>query len=171
MQTGLELLKILLSTTQSHTPWNFDNIPNGAESMGINLLTILLLVNERITKDINIQEGKDISDNDTAKDILAKAVATTLVENSDYSNFDILTSPLLYIYKSTLFLEFCASHPVLAPCLNKVLDEYGCSDIRTFITVICGIFLESFNSKNNYCRFVFLITNLHQTFLINYPFL
>lgn len=155
MQTGLELLKILLSTTQSHTPWNFDNIPNGAESRGINLLTILLLVNERITKDINIQEGKDISDNDTAKDILAKAVATTLVENSDYSNFDILTSPLLYIYKSTLFLEFCASHPVLALCLNKVLDEYGCSDIRTFITVICGIFLESFNSKNNYCRFVF----------------
>lgn len=154
MQTGLELLNILLTCSPDHNPWDFDKIPNGAEIKGINLLTILLLVNERIINDIDIPEPYESSDV-TAKDILANAIAPTLVENSDYSNFDIITSPLLYIYKSTIFLEFCASHTVLSPALNNVLDKYGCTDIRTFITVICGLFIESYNSKNNYCRFIF----------------
>ncbi len=154
MQTGLELLNILLCCSPVHKPWDFDKIPNGAEIKGINLLTILLLVNERIINDIDVpvkNENPDIS----AKDILANVVAPTLVENSDYSNFDIVTSPLVYLYKSTLFLEFCATHPLLSPALNKVLEKYGCNDIRTFLTVISGLFLESVNSKNNYCRFVF----------------
>ncbi|MDE6695570.1 MAG: hypothetical protein K2K25_01690, partial [Muribaculaceae bacterium] len=155
MQTGLELLKILLSNSEQHTPWDFDTIPKGAEIKGTNLFTILLLVNERITKELNVGDNYANSDLDTAKDIIANGIATTLVENSDYTNFDILTTPLLYVYKSTLFLEFCASHKELAPCLNKVLEKYGCTDIRTFITVICGLFVESHNSKNNYCRFVF----------------
>lgn len=155
MQTGLELLKILLSNSEPHTPWDFEKIPNGPEIMGANLFTILLLVNERITKDISVPDNYENTDIDTAKDVIANGIAATLVENSDYSNFDIITSPLLYVYKSTLFLEFCASHQELAPCLNKVLEKYGCTDIRTFITVICGLFVESYNSKNNYCRFVF----------------
>lgn len=155
MQTGLELLKILLSNSEPHTPWDFDTIPNGPEIKGANLFTILLLVNERITQDIKVPDNYVDADLDTAKDIIANGVAATLVENSDYSNFDLVTTPLLYVYKSTLFLEFCASHKELAPCLNKVLEKYGCTDIRTFITVICGLFVESINSKNNYCRFVF----------------
>ncbi len=155
MQTGLELLKILLSNSEPHTPWDFDTIPNGPEIKGANLFTILLLVNERITQDIKVPDNYVDADLETAKDIIANGVATTLVENSDYTNFDILTTPLLYVYKSTLFLEFCASHKELAPCLNKVLEKYGCTDIRTFITVICGLFVESLNSTNNYCRFVF----------------
>ena len=123
MQTGLELLNILLCCSPVHKPWDFDKIPNGAEIKGINLLTILLLVNERIINDIDVpvkNENPDIS----AKDILANVVAPTLVENSDYSNFDIVTSPLVYLYKSTLFLEFCATHPLLSPALNKVLEKY-----------------------------------------------
>lgn len=155
MQTGLELLKILLSNSEPHTPWDFDAIPNGAEIKGVNLLTILLLVNERITQNINVPDNYVEADLDTEKDIIANGVAATLVENSDYSNFDLVTSPLLYVYKSTLFLEFCASHKELAPCLNKVLEKYGCTDIRSFITVICGLFVESLNGKNDYCRFVF----------------
>ena len=155
MQTGLELLKIVLSNPMPHTPWNFDEIQNGAEIKGINLFTIILLVNERITKDIKVPDNYENTDIDSAKDIIANGMAATLVENSDYSNFDIITSPLVYVYKSTLFLEFCASHKELGPCLNNVLEKYGCTDIRTFISVICGLFVESYNSKNNYCRFVF----------------
>lgn len=155
MQTGLELLKILFSNSEPHNPWDFDKIPNGAEIKGMHLFTILLLVNERITKDISVPDNYEITDIETAKDTIANAVATTLVENSDYSNFDIITSPLLYVYKSTLFLEFCASHQELAPCLKKVLEKYGCTDIRTFITVICGLFIESYSCNNSYCRFVF----------------
>lgn len=155
MQTGLELLKVLLTNSDPHAPWDFDTIPNGAEIKGVNLFTILLLINLRITKDINVPDNYQETDFDTAKDIIANGIAATLVENSDYTNFDILTTPLLYVYKSTIFLEFCASHKELAPCLNKVLEKYGCTDIRTFITVICGLFVESHNSKNNYCRFVF----------------
>lgn len=155
MQTGLELLKILLSRTIQHNPWDFDKIPNGGEVKGVNLLTILLLVNERITKDMRISEANIGTDIGSAKDILAKTVASTLVDNSDYSNYDILTSPLLSIYKSTLFLEFCASHPFLGEGLNKVLNQYGCTDIRTFITVICRVYVESYGSPSNYCRFVF----------------
>lgn len=155
MQTGLELLKILLSCSDSHHPWDFDNIPHGGRIKGTNLLTLILLVNERITKDICVPDNYESTDKETAKDIMAKAVAGTLVENGDYSNFDILTSPLLYVYKSTLFLEFCATNQELSPSLNKVLEKYGCADRRTFITIICGLFIESYNSKNNYCRFLF----------------
>lgn len=155
MQTGLELLKILLSKKNQHHPWDYNSIPNGGEIKGTNLPTILLLVNERITKGMGISEANVDTDIDSVKDILAMAIAPTIVENSDYSNFDILTSPLLYIYKSTLFLEFCASHPVLSEGLNKVLDGYGCTDVRTFITVICGVFVESYGSTSNYCQFVF----------------
>lgn len=155
MQTGLELLKILLSNSEPHTPWNFDEIQNGAEIKGANLFTILLLANEHIVTNISVPEKYENTDFDTAKDIIANGVAATLVENSDYSNFDILTSPLIYVYKSTLYLEFCASHHELAPCLDKELDKYGCTDTRTFITMICGLFIESYNSKEHYCRFVF----------------
>lgn len=96
MQTGLELLKVLLSDSESYTPWNFEKIPNGSEIKGVNLLTILLLVNERITKNLSVPDNYKNTDIDTAKYIIANGIAATLVGNSDYSNFDITTSPFVY---------------------------------------------------------------------------
>lgn len=153
MQTGLELLKVLFATDIKFKPLDFDSMQNGSDIKGVNLLSILLLINERITNFSTQVSSQDSEEN--YKDKLANAVAPTLVENSDFSNFDLTVTPFLYCYKATLFLDFCSKNSSLSGYLQKVLSDYGCKNIRTYITVILGLYCENIQSINNYCRFVF----------------
>lgn len=113
VQTGLELLKILFSKAREHKPCNFDSLCNGAQIKGTYLLTILLLVNDRITSK-NIIDEKNFNDDASCTDLIANTLAHTLVANNDYTNYDIVTYPLLLVYKSTLFLEFCKDNAKLS---------------------------------------------------------
>jgi hypothetical protein len=150
VQTGIELLRYIFSISFDTNPWDFANLKNGYYIKGCSLFAIVALINERI-----VNGTVELSDNSNEKQVIALSVASTHIENVDFSNFDISTAPLIYIWKATLFFEFCMENKTLSQYIPQLLSDYGCADIRTYISFIARLFCENSNGANNYCRFVF----------------
>lgn len=153
-QTGIELLKYLFSIPDNGTPWNYEKIANGGVIKSIHILLIVLHINERIIKG-NAQISKD----DDAKDAIAHAAVVSTIENNDYLNYDITTTPFIHLLKSLRLLNYCDKTPSLASHKNALLSEYGCANTKAYISFVLSLLSNNLDGEHNYCRLVYDTSN------------
>ena len=148
-QTGLELLKYILSIPNDEIPWDFESIDDGANIKSNSVFAIILLINNRITKCEDTFSQKQNID-----EVLAM-VASTMVEYNDFTNFNLATTPLIHLYKASLFIDYCKNYPILNECISKFLSKYHCNDAKTYFASIAKLFCENLEYKDRYCLFKF----------------
>lgn len=149
MQTGLEILKYLFSLPNDENPIDYDTLKDGGKLKAADIFELVLRINERITN-----SEYNISPEDSVEDIFANA-ATSMVENCDFSNYNLAVMPLLYMYKSSLFIEFCQKDNELSKYLPELFSTYRCQDAKSYLHILAQIYCESHKGEYGYSRLIF----------------
>lgn len=149
-QTGLELLKYLFSIPDKSSPTNYSSLENGGIIKSIYILLIVLHINERI-----VNGRAPISDDDNAEDIIAHAAVISTIENNDFLNYDVTTTPYIHLYKASKFLDFCDGNSYFAKHKASLLSMYGCANSKTYLSFVIWLLLENWKYEDGYCRLVF----------------
>lgn len=149
-QTGIELLKYLFSIPDKSVPVDYCSLENGGIIKSIHVMLVVLHINERI-----VNGCVPISEDDNAKDSIAHAAVISTIENNDFLNYDVTTTPYIHLYKASKFLNFCDGDSYFAKHKASLLSMYGCADSKTYLSFVIWLLLENWKYDEGYCRLTF----------------